>query len=110
MQNPKQILEYYKNLGLPANQHTGLLVVIDKEDFNNADNSIIVPKDKDTISSRNPDLVTGVILNTPINCSYDELSEGKRILFNPIDGARLKINGHMFHILDESFVLAILND
>lgn len=110
MTDPKKILEYYKKQDLPVEQHTGIIVAIDSDNLDETYSDIIIPKDIDKISSRNNDIVTGVILNTPKNSEYPELMEGKRIMFKPTDGARVKINGHCFHIIDEPYILAILDD
>ena len=108
--NKKEILEFIKDNQLPFEPTIGVLVYILNEDRKKLD-GIFLPETYKQSAIRSGEVLKGVIVSDPINCSEEpDLRKGTTIMFKAASGTALNVNGHQFHVVNLNEILAILND
>ena len=73
--------------------------------------NIFLPETYKQSAIRSGEVLKGVIVTDPINCSEEpDLKKGTTIMFKAASGTALNVNGHQFHTVNLNEILAILNE
>lgn len=109
IKSSQEILNRYKDIGLPIYPRSGVIVLVDKDDnIYDSEKLIITKIYEKQLTLKSGDIYTGVILEDPINCRDANIKKGSRIFFKAINGHSFNINKQNFKILEEPDILAIL--
>ena len=108
--NKKEILEFIEDNQVPFEPISGVLVYVLNEDRKRVGN-IFLPETYKQSAIRSGEVLKGVIVTDPINCSEEpDLKKGTTIMFKAASGTALNVNGHQFHTVNLNEILAILNE
>ena len=110
LKTKKEILEFINKHDLPLYPMSGVLVyrLPEKEETNDG---IYLPQTYKQSDIRSGEVLKGIIVSDPINCEDEpEIKKGVTVMFKAASGYSTNVNGHQFHTLEVTDILAILDD